>query len=143
MSDFATEEFKQLHSELHSHVQETLNLEKYTVVGLAAYYAWVLTHPHAGKAFIWWIPVLLPLVAGLRSLALYKHIGVIAKYLRIQEVPLHGGKTGWEAFYLKHRFPWRGLIAVFIWVSIFVLTIGLAIYFNCHPVTVPPNSTSG
>jgi hypothetical protein len=123
MSDlnFALEEYKVLHAELDRHVQETLALERYAAAGVAAVFAWLSTPANNAvmlPRWVWFVPILLPVVGGLRCLALYQHIGLIAEYLNQLETELGTNRRpgmGWEKFLAQRRRPTRGAIAWLIW----------------------------
>ena len=132
-SNFAFEEYKILHAELHGHVQETVALEKFAGAAVAAVFSWLVAQKTATTlpgGWIWFLPVLLPLFGGLRCLALYKHIGLIATYLAELEKELGTDRSpdrGWEQFLNRRRRPVRGAIAWIIWVVLLVATEAFAL----------------
>ena len=141
LPEFVREEYGKLRGELESHVEETLRLERYAVVGIAAVFAWLLKeieHPGSMTIWAWYVPVMLPLVGGLRSFLLYQHIGLIAEYLSKLETALYADtngnrngeeKFGWEFFLGLRRNKYRGLLAAAIWFSLIGSTVFFAYCF--------------
>ena len=136
MSDtnFALEEYKTLHTELNQHVQETLALERYAIAGIAAVFSWLASRKTGATPlpeWVWFVPILLPLAGGLRCLALYKYIGLIAEYLgRLEKElgPTRPADMGWEKFLEPRRRPIRGAIAWLIWLILLTATETFAIW---------------
>jgi|SRR5882724_1682424 len=75
------EEYKILNSQVSSLVAETRRLETYTAVSVAALFAWFVTN-HLPYGMAWYIPVMVPILTGLRAFALYVRMGQLAAYLR-------------------------------------------------------------
>jgi hypothetical protein len=134
VSDFSQKEYELLRAELDRHVDETVRLERYAVAGVVAFFAWLLKEVPASTEldpWAWYVPVLLPLLGGLRSLALYAHIGVIAGYLNVLEQQLYGlahqtkgGTLGWESYLNRpSRGKGRGVVAAGTWVLLLSGTV--------------------
>jgi hypothetical protein len=122
--DLRTHEW--LKKEIESAVQETRALERYTLVGTAVVWAFLVkeAYPRAPDVF-WWIPFVLSILAGLRVLALYVGIAPRASYLKkIEEMGLHsGGPAGWERHWeAATSRGWDSWTAVLFWVLLILAT---------------------
>jgi hypothetical protein len=135
-TEFLQEEYKLLRHELEGHVEETLRLERYAVIGVAAVFAWLLAELEQEiTPWAWYVPVILPLIGGVRSLLLYRHVGLIARYLSRLEVEIYADRNrgrdeerilGWERFLTPRRRKYRGALATIIWIAL----IGLTVFFS-------------
>src|ERR1700685_3713927 len=84
---FRIEQSKALWVEITENVKETRLLERYVVIGMAAYWAFLIKDgkvPLTGKNYSEWIliPALLALLGGLRSIALLTRLTLMGTYLR-------------------------------------------------------------
>jgi hypothetical protein len=128
------EQYKMLHDEIVATVAETRKLEMYTVWAIAALYAWFVAENVHGAA--WLIGVLLVLLAGLRSNALYGRIVLMAGYLRnIEEQFFVEVKSlpGYER-YLKGKRP-QGVskTSMLFWIVLFCSSLVAPFLFGRMP----------
>lgn len=126
---FAFEEYKMLRAEMEEHIAETLKLEVYAVAGVTGFYAWVLTHQKAPMpVWVWFVPVLLPLLGGLRCLALHRQITVIGSYLKSLEPKIGAQLEGWETHLTlaSTKRTYRKELAMAIWGIMLLATVFFA-----------------
>ena len=130
---FHLEEYKFLKDEILSLVKETRYLETLALGGTGGVYAWLAVNSTKQIATIgWWIPVLFPVFAILRQVALLSRIMHIAEYIRaIEKEICENQLPGWETFLQEKRkkvFPsllisisafmfWIVLLLISIWVG--------------------------
>jgi hypothetical protein len=134
---FYLEEYKSLRQEIDAKLRGRLDFNRWGLIGLAALYSYILSHP--GKPVLFWVPVCL-------SLAMLAHLNeehsMVAKagtYIKEQLEPwARSGDQiprGWEK-YLEDtntpfwcRWPWHlwGWSPVPLWVSVLGLTLLIAI----------------
>ncbi|MGH7515604.1 MAG: hypothetical protein ACREOQ_22095 [Gemmatimonadales bacterium] len=115
-----------LKKEIESAVHETRALERYTLVGTAVVWAFLVkdAYPRAPDV-LWWIPFVLSILAGLRVLALYVGIAPRASYLKeIEKMASHsGGPAGWEQHWEgAPSRTWDGRTAILFWVLLILAT---------------------
>src|ERR1700728_3615646 len=87
---FSIEQNKALWGEIAENVKESRLLERYIVIGMAAYWAILIKDgkvPLTRQNYLEWIliPALLALLGGLRSMALLSRLTLIGSYLRGME----------------------------------------------------------
>ena len=87
---FSIEQNKALWGEIAENVKESRLLERYIVIGMAAYWAFLIKDgkvPLTRQNYLEWIliPALLALLGGLRSMALLSRLTLIGSYLRGME----------------------------------------------------------
>lgn len=127
--EFTIEQHKMLRDEVMGIVAETRRLEVLVLGALAAFYGWIFTH-EVLDAWVWSIPPVLALMAGLRCLGLYKRISEIAEYLKQIEAfvlpttttPPPPYPTGWEHF--RSSRPGAPLLgpATLFWILLILFT---------------------
>ena len=64
-NQLSIEEFKDRRAAISDLIKENINLERYVLIGIVAYYAWLLTHciPRGiAYGIAWFIPVLVPVL---------------------------------------------------------------------------------
>jgi hypothetical protein len=120
--------YEWLKKEIESAVEETRALERYSLVGTALVWAFLVKDVcQCPPIVFWWIPFVLSLLAGLRALALYLGIDPRASYLKQIEARglQSGGLGGWEEYWQSaKRRRWVGKTALLFWVLL-ILGTGL------------------
>jgi hypothetical protein len=143
-SEIHLSQYSLLREEVVSHVAETRRVEVYAVGGVAAVYAWLVTHGIELSA-AWFIPVMFPLLGAIRSYALFKRVQLIAIYLRDLEVYWFGASSphGWERFFeekvrkTKETGSRVSFTAFLLWAALMVVTvIGPFIFAHGTPTTL-------
>lgn len=113
--NFHFEQYKELRAEALKQVDETRSVERYCLLALAAYYAFLFSNWGRVEMFgnaPWWIPVGLAVCGGIRSWALFMSICNNAEYLRRLEISFFDEwstdqePAGWEQF-RKSGLSWR------------------------------------
>ena len=151
-NQFATEQYKDLRSQIQELARSITNLEVIAVGGIVAYYAWIMTHnvPDLSVQIFYlrlkWaliIPILLPILGFFRSRRHMGQIHYIARYMReIEDRTPVGPEKGWEHFIDRHRRkrfgPWqlssRWGFWFFqsshfcVWLLVFVGTVLIAVF---------------
>src|ERR1700733_852029 len=98
---FSIEQNKALWAEISENVSEARLLERYAVIAIAAYWAFLIKDgqvPLTRHNYLEWtlIPALLAILGGLRSMALLSRLTLMGRYLRETENLM--GYRGWETF---------------------------------------------
>jgi hypothetical protein len=130
---FKIEQFKSLRSEIEDRFKDTRTLEVYVLIGLVAYYAWIMTHclPDLYVPIQWIIPIILPLLGFWRTWENMIRLGKIAEFVRKTEKDILVDQTwlGWEHF-LESRKNWRDAPGSYwaTWVVVFVGTLIIALF---------------
>lgn len=110
-----------LREELMTLVQQTRTTEIYTVTGIAAFYAWLVTNSTDVPVAAWFIPAPLTFIAGIRCLELYRCTRDIAAYLLKLEEQFfteHSVLPGWERYLVKRRRIQLAPTAVVLWLCL-------------------------
>lgn len=145
---FSIEQNKALWAEIAEDVKESRLLERYVVIGMAAYWAFLIKD---GKVLLtsWnyleWIliPLLLAILGGLRSLALLSRLNLIGRYL--QGIESSMGYPGWETFlHSSHRRGSKPFLSTgtLIWACILLTSVIVPIlfhYFGFAPSAAVPH----
>lgn len=137
--NFHMQEHSLLRSRMDRQVQAIHSLERYSLAGIAILFSWLTANHHdfefAGPQFVWFLPPVLCGLAWMRSVALGRRVGLLAKYLQEIEAGLPKLKSlcGWET-YLHRNKPGRlRLSRNLFWSVLLTLTIGFSIYsFRTH-----------
>lgn len=143
---FSIEQSKALWTEIAEDVKEARLLERFVVIGMAAYWAFLIKDgkvPLTGRNYLEWmlIPALLSILGGLRSMALLSRLTLIGSYLRGMESAM--GYPGWETFlhssYRKGSKPFLSTGTV-IWVCILLMSVIVPILFRYFGFASPTAS---
>jgi hypothetical protein len=114
-NQLSIEEFKDRRAAISDLIKENINLERYVLIGIVAYYAWLLTHciPRGiAYGIAWFIPVLVPVLGIWRRWENIERVWHSAYYTREIEHQLDnrgqpiGPHSGWE------HFLWREIRGV-------------------------------
>jgi hypothetical protein len=133
---FSIEQNKALWAEIAEDVKESRLLERYAVIGMSAYWAFLVKDgkiPLTGQNYLEWIliPALLAILGGLRSMALLSRLTLIGRYLREKEGSM--GYPGWETFlqssYRKRSKPFLASGTV-IWICILLMSVLVPVLFH-------------
>lgn len=84
---------------------------------------------------MWFIPPIVVLVCGVRSLVLFGRIRFIAKYLRLIEEETFASNSklpGWERYLNEHGVYPVVVTATFVWTLVLVATLSASLYFWFH-----------
>jgi hypothetical protein len=104
-SEFHLEQLKILRAKADRLHEETRATERYVLLASGAIYTFLFAQSNALHAllsakFIWWIPPILALLGGLRSLALRDYITGCDSYVKKAEDALRlPGLVGWEHYW--------------------------------------------
>jgi hypothetical protein len=101
--EFHLREYDSLRQEIAGHIEHTRKLEIYAVGALAAFYSWFLAAPKR-PAVILMIPIVLSVLAALRSYSTLSRIYEIAAYQQRIENAFalkRRGVMGWETYQFK------------------------------------------
>jgi hypothetical protein len=125
------EEFKTLGAHIESTTAEINALERWTVIGVAAVWSWLLVNPIDASSRIiqiiaWSIPVFLVAAAWARKFALARRLHLLYQYKWSELEPALG--LGWERWYEDKGRSYRREIATAYWTGLFALTILGAIW---------------
>ncbi len=136
IQSFSIEQNKTLWSEIAESVKETRLLERYVVVGTAAYWAFLIKDgkvPLTMQNFAEWtlIPAMFAILGGLRCLALLSRITMIGDFLR--GIENSAEYPGWETFLRppvgKHPKPFLST-AMIIWICILLMAFFVPLLFH-------------
>lgn len=147
-NEIRIEQYKSLREEIRQRVVGHAPLEISAVVGIAAYYAWLLTQcvPDLLSASlfglnwsaIWLLPVWVPLVGIWRAHAVSGGILRVAAYIRMIEGQFDndglqiGPNKGWESFIeeKRSRSLWLRIVSRSseIWALLLVLTLIIGLF---------------
>jgi hypothetical protein len=132
---FLLEEYKVLKEEISLLLQEIRKLEMAGAIAVAAILSWFASQSmQPGPA--WYIPALIPPLAGLRSWALYLRVRQLSKYISsIESVSLkgYGGPSGWES---SDKRVTAGILAsaVIFWLALHVAALAAPSLLTKVPV---------
>ena len=97
------EEYKDRRAEIDTLLKDTKNIELYALIGVAAYYAWLLTHC-VSPSLPWLIPIVIPILGAWRSFENVMQVLKNAKYLRDLEKEIFVFQLkGWERYLAATR----------------------------------------
>ena len=105
-NQFRFEQYKMLHEEIRSLIDETWKIEVTVLTGLGAFYAWISTQSKPAENPLWIVPQMIALVAAFRCFSLFVRMGFISRYLRmLEEFLLKGSRRppGWETYFQHWR----------------------------------------
>ena len=143
-SEFDLEEFKALREEILQKVDAISKLEVVCVGGAAAVYAWLGTRAVPTPTELWFIPVLFPLLGGIRAYYLGRQTVMAGDYIRTLEKRLRPAPLtirqpragthvvhGWEEYirlpFIQARFIDR--VSRIFWNMFLLLTLVLPFIF--------------
>ena len=111
--EFLGKEFVALRSEIDNGIKELRDLERYAIIATAGAWIWLITQEVWG--FLpWAIPVIVVCIGAVRATAIFRHFGVLSRYIR-EELELSFGVDGWEKFLEDHHASGRKTLRVLRW----------------------------
>src|SRR5262245_19983482 len=99
--DFSREEYRTLRDEVLRKVDAAEKLAYYAAGAVGAVYAWMAANKVVSGSRLWYVPVMFPLLGGLRAWVLGRQIKVIGGYLCELESDLGRDRKapeGWEKY---------------------------------------------
>lgn len=129
--DFFMKEIEYLRNGIDDAIKETRSIERYSLLATGVIWSWCATaQGNAGLKIIVWIPCVITLLLGIRSLGISKEISTIDRYLERVEgmVGLPGG-FGWERNQAEKRSPFEVKTAYLFWSVLQVGTIVIALLY--------------
>ena len=135
--EFYLEEYKALRAELASRVRDYAAMERYAVGACAAIYAWIAKDgEHVSKA-VWWVPVLVSMLAGARAVGMLRRMEGYSAYMRKIEhlMGLSSELPGWETYRNGQRELSSRMITMSawtLWCVLNIVTVTVAIVVLCH-----------
>jgi hypothetical protein len=135
VQNFSIEQNKALWAEIAESVKETRLLERYAVIGTAAYWSFLIKDgrvPLTVQNYLEWavIPALFAVLGGARSLALLWRVMMIGAFLR--GIETSADYPGWETFLHplngKHSKPFL-TTALIIWICILLTALLVPLLF--------------
>jgi hypothetical protein len=154
------EEYIALHKEVEGCMAELGLMERASVLGLAAIFAWVATHAetlngYAGLA--WWAPLPVAAFGAWKSYAIAHHINVLGSYLTLLECEAEEPRltevskdrldayerasfpqSRWQVHLMRKSEGWRTRVTRIAWVVLVVATgVGSLFGFQSHKERCP------
>jgi len=124
MEEFHLEEFKSLREEILTKLKDRLEFNRWGLIGLAALYSYIFTHP---KFVLFLVPPIFCLIVIWHLLEEHKNVVRIAKYIKDDIERWLGATFGWENYLGvpggKSLWKWSPLP---LWYGMFVLTVIIA-----------------
>jgi hypothetical protein len=130
---FATNEHAALREEILFLIKQSYITENSVVLGTAALYAWVFTNSSLEiPRVVWWIPVLVAILGGIREIGIRSRVAQIGRYIMGIEKNLRSeSKLGWEHYLANVRKNVKGKIlgitSGLFWGAFLVTTVIIAI----------------
>ncbi|HVT56783.1 MAG TPA: hypothetical protein VHR45_00140 [Thermoanaerobaculia bacterium] len=126
---FLLEEFKALRKEIDDSVGETRLLERVALIATGAIWAW-LAEKNRLNYWLIWSPLVIIVLSGLRSLAIFHRIKMLGLYLNSMEVKYLQPPYGWEhsKFHREHHLI--SMSAVIYWIILVILAIAVPLSFG-------------
>ncbi len=128
-------EYEALRTEIATAVGEARTLERYALVAIGGIYAWYATKGAGLDEAAWWVPVVLVVMASLRSLALQAAIAHLGGYLwEVEKEHLTRAPAGWE-HHRREKFSkrrWDPTLAPYVttatlyWIGLLAATVYVA-----------------
>lgn len=144
--DFLLEEYKDLRNQIDQLLKETNTLAKYAVVLTGAIWTWLATHDNS-QFFLWWLPMLIIIVFGLRVWSLTLSIIELGKFVSgIEESPGLTLELGWEmkcradranGGFFSRNSP-RFLSAITFWIMLLIITVVIPLLVKQFPLSQIP-----
>jgi hypothetical protein len=121
---YRLEEYKALRKEIELYLTESRSQERYTLIAVWVVWAWLITNKQP-SGLLWSVPIILTLATSVRMIAMWKHFGIMGRYIRTLEDEF--SVNGWE--HLKK--PWT-LGLAFVVLNIVLLALAVAAFFCRH-----------
>ena len=130
LSTLRIEEYKSLRSEIDRLNTDARTLEVSFTVGLAVFYGWLLTRVSTFPNAVWYLPSVLAVLGGLRSLAILQHMMLIAQHLRHIEAEAFATEktSGWETVLAAERRRITNRTIGWSSAAFWLLLLGLSLY---------------
>jgi hypothetical protein len=132
------EEYKSLSREIQARMKELGDLERYSLIGVLGFYAWLITHSSHTQfpTAIWCVPVAVALFIVARTIIYSHRVNLISKYIADMECQCgltNGYETKMQAL-LRESWTWRwsaraGGSTAFVWLALLAGTVWVAL---CH-----------
>jgi hypothetical protein len=141
--DLLLEEYKDLRKQIDQLLEETNTLAKYAVVLAGAIWTWLATHDNH-QYFLWWLPMLITVVFGLRVWPLTYSVTELGEFIsRIEESMGLSAELGWEMkckadrksnkFFIRNS-P-RYISALAFWVLLLLITVAVPLLYQAQLIT--------
>jgi hypothetical protein len=137
-SEYHLTEYKNLTSTIEFLLKEIQISERLAIAGSIGFYAWLAVHQQGiiqirDHTFVWWIPIMIPLMGIVRTYGNFYRVSQIASYIKNLEKKflLLSEVKGWEAYLAEKRYGsmrsyLRPLVSMTIWALLLLanITIG-------------------
>lgn len=128
-SEYRLEELRILKKEIENAIGETRLIERYALVACGGIWAWLAGNPPTAseEPAIWWLPVLIALLGGMRAAGLVHEVRITGSYLLELEQKYLGKPGGWEAYLRSQRRYGVAANGAVYWATLVVVAVGLAL----------------
>ena len=130
---FTISEHASLREEILYLIKQSYATENAVVLGTAALYTWAFTNTSAEiSRIVWWLPVLVAILGGIREIGIRSRVAHIGRYLMVVEKALRPeSELGWEHYLADVRKSMKGRIlgitSGLFWGAFLIITVVIAI----------------
>ena len=127
------QEHSLLRSRMDEQVQAIHSLERYTLMGMAILFSWItINHHNLGEGYqvVWFLTPVLCVLAWIRSVALGRRVGLLARYLQEVEagLPKLSSLCGWETYLQRNKPGTLRISRTLFWAVLLSLTMSFSTY---------------
>lgn len=123
--EFSREEYRTLRDEVLRKVDAAEKLAYYAAGAVGAVYAWMAASKVVAGSPLWYVPVMFPLLGGLRAWVLGRQVTVIGGYLYELERDLGQDRQkpgGWEKYRKHHAGRFLDIATRAFWLVLLIAT---------------------